>query len=951
MSRRTFLRAGLRAISLGIAIGLAAQSAHAQSFTAPGLRAPGSITYDAEGVPVIQASNDYDVAFLQGYAHARDRYFQMDFNRRGASGTVAELVGPAGLANDVQIRTLGLRRAAFATWQAMGDETRGWLKAYADGVNFYRANNPLPPEYGALELTSVPPWSPVDSIVIGKALAFQLSFDLDIDYTIKLGAYQQAGAAAGFNGAALFFEDTHRVQPPDGRVSIPAFSPSGAAAMQDVAGAKSTTQVVGEVSSELVELACAYRAKIASHPLIGPTLEQREERGASNWWLVSPGKSATGKALIANDPHLALDTPSIFYEAHIVSTDARYPNPLNATGASVPGTPGIIQGCTERFCWGSTVNPMDVTDTYQEQFVLNTYGLPTHTIFRGVQEPVVTVLQVFNVNPLDGVANNVRQDTSIGYLNGAVTVLVPRRNFGPVVQISGSTGLSVQYTGWGATFELESFRRINRARTLAEFRDALTYFDVGSQNFGYADVDGNIAYFTSAEMPIREDLQTINGVDGAPPFIIRDGTGAKKNEWLRASAPSQPNQTLPFDILKLGEMPNVSNPAAGYIANANNDPIGTTLDNNPFNQLRPGGGLYYLNPGYSSYRIGRIDRVMQALVARGNVTVAELRSLQANNELLDAELVAPHLINALNRGLANGAWPQLAALANNAAVDEAVKRIEDWNYSTPTGIRQGFDPGDNPANLPEPSNTDVRYAIAATLWATWRGQAVRAVVDGTLTRVGLTAQTPGSQESYTALKFMLDNFATRRGVGASGLNFFQVTGAPTPEDARDFILLKSMQDALNLLASEGFSAAFGRSTNQNDYLWGKLHRIVFDHPLGGPFDLPGQGLYGFTNFSSALPGIPRSGGFEAVDASSHNSRANSVNGFMFTSGPARRFLGDMSNPIAAQMILPGGQRAVLGDPLYASQLGRWLTNNYKPLNVTVASAIASPAATLNFTPP
>src|SRR5688572_14490848 len=637
--RSAFAVAGL-ALALGFAFG---GTAAAQSITAPGLRAPGSITYDAEGVPVIQAANDYDAAYLLGYAHARDRFFQMDFNRRGASGTVAELVGPAGLANDVQIRTLGLQRAANATWQAMSDDTRGWLKSYADGVNFWLDNNALPPEYGALEITRAAPWSPVDSIVIGKALAFQLSFDLDIDFTLRLGAYQAAGAAGNFNGTALFFEDTHRSQPPDGRVSIPDFRPGGLAETD----AKSLA-AVPPVGAETMDLAQAYRDRVADHPLIGPTLRRREERGASNWWMISGTRTASGKPLLANDPHLALATPAIFMEAHIVSTEQKDGAAMNVVGSSVPGTPAVILGCTERQCWGLTTNPLDVTDTYTERFVLNTFGLPTHTIYQGRMEPVQFILQQFYVNQLDGQADNLRRDNSIGYLNGAATIIVPRRNNGPVLQISGDTGLSAQYTGWGPTFELEALRRVNRAQNLDQFRSALTFFDVGSQNFAYADIDGNIAYFTTAEMPLREDLQA-NAVDGAPPYIIRDGSGTRRNEWVARSGAGIPNQATPFQVLPPAEMPFVVNPAQGYIANANNDPIGTTLDNNPLNQVRPGGGLYYLNVGYSAYRMGRIDRLIRAkLDANQTVTEADMRAWQANNQLLDAELVYPYLIAARN---------------------------------------------------------------------------------------------------------------------------------------------------------------------------------------------------------------------------------------------------------------------------------------------------------------
>jgi penicillin amidase len=240
--------------------------------------------------------------------------------------------------------------------------------------------------------------------------------------------------------------------------------------------------------------------------------------------------------------------------------------------------------------------------------------------------------------------------------------------------------------------------------------------------------------------------------------------------------------------------------------------------------------------------------------------------------------------------------------------------------------------------------------VAATIWALWRGQAVRNTVDATLSRVGLGNYLPGSNESYIALKRLLERYDAQQGKGVSGLNFFQVAGAPNANAARDYMLLKSLSDALNLAASEGFAPAFARSTNQNDYRWGKLHRIVFDHALGGPFNIPGPGLYGLTNLGTGLDGVARQGGYEAVDASSHSSRANTLNGFMFGSGPARRFVGEMSTPIAADQIYPGGQNAVLGSPGYISQLPRWLVNAYKPLPIDQAAHQAAVISTINFVP-
>lgn len=940
-------------IALGVSIALASSSAVAQqTLEGPGLMQPGSISYDAEGVPTILAANDFDAAWLMGYSQASQRFFQMDITRRAGSGTAGELVGAPALADDVQIRTLGLRRAAWATYVALDDELRGVLQSYAHGVNAWLATNPLPPEYTGLELSRAAPWTPVDSLVIGKILAFQLSFDLDIQTTLELAGYQSAGQAVGFDGTALYFEDTHRTAPPDDRVSIPGFAAK--AGVRQIK-AKSLTEQVATIEPAVVRLAEQYRDAIKDHPLIGPTLKFREGRGGSNWWIVGGQNTASGRPILANDPHLALNTPATFIESHIISKDPRFANEMNVVGASVPGTPANILGCTSDFCWGLTVNPMDVTDVYQEQLRLNTYGLPSHTIYQGNLEPVVLVFQSYFLNQIgDGETDNLARANNIGYTNGAATILVPRRNFGPILSIDAatSTGLSAQYTGWGATFELEAFRQISRAQNLDDFREALTFFDVGSQNFGYADKSGNIAYFTTAEAPIRDDLQNLLTADGGiPPFLIRDGSGTLRHEWLPVSNP-QPNQALPYEILPPAEMPFVINPASGYIANANNDPIGNSLDNNSLNQLRPGGGLYYLEKGYSAYRIGRIDRVLQSRIAAGqDITTADMKQLQANNQPLDAELLTPYILAAASTALSPGAWPDLAAMAADPGVQAALVRLAEWDFSTPTGIPQGFDPGENPNNLQPPTAAEITNSTAATVYAGWRGKAIKNVLDATLTQVGLGGALPGNEESNRALKNLLDNFATNSGVGASGLNFFNVPGAPDAASARDFLLLKSLKDALDMYASSDFDAAFAGSTDINDYRWGLLHRIVFDHPLGGALNIPGPNPFPFVDVGPGLPGLARPGGYEVVDASSHSLRADGVNEFMFGSGPNRRFIGEMTDVPTYEQILPGGQSGVITDgPLYVSQLSRWLTNNYKTLVLEEDDSVASSVRRQDFTP-
>jgi penicillin amidase len=956
------------AFSVSVALVAAFPSAHAATttITAPALSAPGKITYDAAGAPTIQASSDNDAAFLQGYAHAQYRFFEMDLTRRAVSGNLAALVGPSQLANDVQARTLGLRRAAERTWIALSDDMRGWLSAYAAGVNFWLATNALPPEYGALDLTRADAWTPVDSIAVGKGLAFQLSFDLDIDPTIKLKAYQAAGAAAGFDGTALFLGDVRRSAPPDNRVTVPGFQPGVGAGAPAAAGASLTFSAplpaVGLIDDSTVRLAQNYRDAIKDNPLFARALEGHGTPIGSNEWVVAGQNTASGKPILSNDPHLSLAYPPVFTEQHIYSTDSRYAQPMDVTGVTVPGAPGVIQGCNQRLCWGTTTNSLDVTDTFQEKLKLNSYGLPYAIVHDGVDEPTQFIFQSFYVNQLDGTPDHVTRDNSIGYLNGAITVVVPRRNNGPIVSIDtvSSTGLSVAYTGWEATFELQSFRQINRAANLDEFRTALSYFDFGSQNFAYADVDGNIAYFVTGEAPVRADLQAGTVGGGVPPFLIRDGSGAAHHDWLPVQHP-QPNQATPYEILPANEIPFVVNPASGYIANANNDPIGFSLDNNPLNQARPGGGIYYLDwGGASSLREGRIDRVLSGMIGAGHkITAADMQALQANTQALDAELLLPYLFAAYDNAGANGAWSSLANIAADPRVQAAIARLHAWDYSHPTGIQQGYDPGDNPLALPAPSQAEKDASAAASIWALWRSFAIRNTIDATLSHVGLGGYLPGGSDSVTGLKFLLDAFPALQGKGASGLQFFNpqylnASAAPNAASARDFVLLASLKSALDQFTSGAMAPAFNGSLNLGDYNWGKLHRIVFAHPLGGPFSIPGQNgfdsPYGFPDLSSTLPGIPRSGGWQTVNVADYNLRGAGANDFMFKNGSARRFVGEMSATISAVEVIPGGNSGVLGSVHYADQLPLWLSNLYHPLPIPVTAAAAAATDEVDFHP-
>jgi penicillin G amidase len=366
-------------------------------------------------------------------------------------------------------------------------------------------------------------------------------------------------------------------------------------------------------------------------------------------------------------------------------------------------------------------------------------------------------------------------------------------------------------------------------------------------------------------------------------------------------------------------------------------------------RLRAGGGIYYLNPGYSGIRIGRLTGLIRDTLASGKMTFEQMQRLQANNQMLDAQVFVPYLTKALLNARASGAPAALAALANDRGVADAVDRFAKWEFDTPTGIREGYDPAEDPANLPEPSAHDVQASISTTIYSVWRGQVLKNTIDATLGRVGLSQYLPDQELAVSALRNLLDNFTVNKGKRASGLNFFQVDGVPTPDAARDILLLRRVRNALDLLAGDAFAAAFAKSTNQDDYRWGKLHRIVFRHVMGNPFSIPAAG--GFENMSLALAGVARPGGFEVPDASTHKVRAAVPNQFMFSSGPSRRFVAELAaNGIHAAQIIPGGQCDILGGPAYANMLGRWLTNAYHPMPMSKKQVESDIAVDERFVP-
>jgi penicillin amidase len=912
----------------------------------PGLHAAAQITRDVHGIAHIRAGNEHDLFLLQGYVHAEDRLFQMDVTRRQASGTLAELLGPAVIESDVNLRTLGIRRAAERSVPLMSPRTRAAVEAYTFGVNLYAGTHPLPPEYGVLEITRFEPWTVLDTVTVAKSIAFSLSFGLeDIAYTQALLTYQGVlGRTAGY---ALFSQDLWRAQPFDPASTVPDASvrPTCATAARGAASAAEAATLPNVAADPgTLELAREYLARVKADPVLRHHLD-RGNRPGSNQWAVSGRHTTNGRPLFANDPHLLLGTPSTFYPIHLTA------GAFDAMGSGFAGVPFVIVGQNRDIAWGSTVNPMDVTDVYAEQLVPDpTSPSGLSSVHLGTQEWVIPIPETFRYNqPGNGVPDDVVVATPGGAVGSTyippATLIIPRRNQGPIVSLDTDEwyALSVQYTGFSGTRELETFRIWDTARNVRDFLDGLQYFDTGTQNTVYVDVRGNIAYFASSEMPLREDLQA-QTVVGAPPWFIRNGQGG--NEWLPVDHP-QPGQAIPYEILPFAEMPHVINPRAGWVVNANNDPVGTTLDNDPINQLRPGGGLYYLSPGYDvGFRAGRITRlVREAIAGRGRISFADMKRFQANVALLDAEYFVPWIVQALQRAQTAGADPALAALATPPVI-EAVDRLQAWDFTTPTGIPEGYDAADVDGVPGPPSPEEISASVAATIYSVWRGQFIRQVIDAPL---GAMPKPPG-QQAVTALRNLLDLFAVRNGVGFSNVDFFPVPVGSSPDDRRDIAILGALAEGLDRLAGDAFAPAFGSSTDQMDYRWGLLHRITFAHPLGSLFSIPPAGG-AFPPPLGAIPGIPTDGGFGAVDASNHDPRAQTWTEFTFTNGPVNRFAAKAGAfGVRAESAWPGGASGVLGSPFYANLLPFWLTNDTIPLLYRKSDLVRQTLSVTRFVP-
>lgn len=459
------------------------------------LTGPVEILRDRNAVPHIRGNTRNDVAYGLGFAHAQDRLWQMEVNRRVAAGRLAELFGEAALATDKFLRTLGIRRKAVAAFAALQPETQSYLQAYADGVNAFLSKRPsaLPIEFMAFDVEPEP-WTPADSLGWLKMMAW----DLSGNWGSELARLNLA--------RRLSKKQIEEFYPP-----YPGDAPVALAEMSDV---------YKEVA-EALDVENLIRA-----------LPIPQEGIGSNNWVVSGNRTVTGAPLLANDPHLGLTSPSIWYFAHLAAPDG------SVVGATLPGVPGVILGHNGRVAWGFTNTGPDTQDLFIEKIDPQD---PTRYLTPDGSAAFETRTEVIKVR---------RQDD--------VTLTVRETRHGPVISDVHPRARSMVEAGyvlafaWTALLDddttADSIVGMQAVSDWNSFLENFRRYVTPQQNVVYADREGNIGFLAPGVIPIRKPENDLKGLAPAPGWDAR-------YDWAGF---------IPFE-----QLPRVYNPPSGMIVTAN----------------------------------------------------------------------------------------------------------------------------------------------------------------------------------------------------------------------------------------------------------------------------------------------------------------------------------------------------------------------------------------------
>ena len=514
------------------------------------------IITDSWGVPHIFAQNEEDLVFACGYVHARERMWQMEITRRAGFGKLSEIFGKRSLEKDKLMRNLSLKEAALKSFEKLSPKMKNLILSYSDGVNSWMNSRRFdwPPEFLLLRYRPQP-WSPLDSLVIKEIMAL-----------ILCGDYQS-----------------------------------------EVMRGKLVKKLGIQKALQILEEGIAVPPSETEDVFLSEWLPPLPFQGSNNWVLAG-SRTESGKPLLANDPHLEISLPPIWYEIHIVCPD------LNATGVSIPGIPFVIVGHNESIAWGITNSGADVQDLYIEK--LNSSG--DMYLDKGEWKPLLKKMEEIKIK---GEKKPESMEISWTARGPIISPLV----------IESQRALSLSWTIYEGGRTMESFYLLNKAQTWQEFVAALKLFDAPSENFVYADVEGNIGYYLNGKIPLRAEAVALF------PFPGWEEEGSWRG------------------FLEEKEKPRLYNPDEGLIVTANN-------------KIVPDGFPYYVSFVWEAPF--RAERIREMLLERKKHNVESLKIIQNDIFSKKAELFLT-------------AFEDIKGANGN--VKEALNIIKNWNLMMTSG--------------------------------------------------------------------------------------------------------------------------------------------------------------------------------------------------------------------------------------------------------------------------
>lgn len=970
--------------------------------TLKNLSAPVHVVRTEGSTPHVYAETRNDLARVLGFVQAQDRFFFMDLQRRLGLGTISDLLGEVGIANDVESRNTGMTYVTDRIVAGISPEFKAYLEAFADGVNQYieavrvgAAVAPSETQYATLlgyaeAADMMKPFSVRDVVALVTVFMYSTNFESG-DPGQQAAADRLASQFDGATDEALrktgYLEDMwNDVRPmfPDTN-STEGFGVGKSTPRRQAARGptKATPQSVQDMAQRLFERLRAREDRLG---------KDREAGFGSNVWAVSGDKTADGAALFANDGHLELSVPPLGYGAAL-DTRVFGGGDIHQLGGWLGNFPVMIGGTNGDVAWGG-VNPvMDITDWYREELQLGGDGKPAKSLFKGEWKDLVATDEAYVVAdvPLLQSVGHTETWTRYATFDGRILTSVEGRvvatleeagaDAGKVINVMGDlvvpgdqdgdsviSGISFDFVGLDATQWPEAAFNVGLSKTVEEVREATRGY-VGAALFtGAADKTGSILYTSYQAVPCREYLP--RGADnvflaGADPtrlidgteyggFTIPTGADGKADEGPGASDPQK-------CIVPFAEMPYAIDPPSGFIFNANNDPAGISDDGEERNDA------YHIGGPWASVRANTIRRDLLKYTANGDATADDMKAMQANIESRLGEGFVPYLSQALEAAATVESGP-LADLyaAHGARLTEAVTRLEAWGargFHAASGVETFY---------MSPSANDHDDAVATMIFNAY----VRRFFGSVWNDEGINAERWGGESRPTALLKFLAGRGADNPKGLASWNpateesvFFDVLGTERKESS-DELMVQALVDALAFLESapgdtEPNEGGFG-TADMDAWLWGLRHQVRFESILasyvGGNAALslitdqfsittdrlPLMSLLPSGDPRAVLKWFPRGGDQWSVDAANPGLGGGN---FTHGSGPAMRLVFRLKDgEVEGGFVLPGGQSGLTSSEYFDDQAKLWLGNEYLTVHFTPAEVAAHAIARDVFVP-